>query len=161
MGTVTTIWLRIRGFLQDFCMSYNSWTFAGLDHQFSNSRTFLEFTKSWKPGEHRQSSNMQSLHLDNVQVWHASLQWRHNAVASQISSVSTICSTICSDADQRKHQSSASLAFVMGIHRWPVNSPHKGPVTRKMFSFDDVVMCSYSSLETTVNYDKSRTELCI
>ena len=44
-------------------------------------------------------------------------------------------------ADQRKHQSSASLAFVRGIHRCPVNSPHKGPVTRKMFPFDDVIMC--------------------
>ena len=47
----------------------------------------------------------------------------------------------CSDADQRKHQSSASLAFVWGIHRGPVNSPHKWPVTRKMFPFDDVIMC--------------------
>ena len=43
-------------------------------------------------------------------------------------------------ADQRKNQSSTSLAFVRGIHRWPVNSPHKGPVTRKMFPFDDVTM---------------------
>ena len=42
--------------------------------------------------------------------------------------------------DQRKHQSSASLAFVRGIHRGPVNSPHKWPVTRKMFPFDDVIM---------------------
>ena len=41
---------------------------------------------------------------------------------------------------QRKHQSSASLAFVRRIHRGPVNSPHKGPVTRKMFPFDDVIM---------------------
>ena len=40
----------------------------------------------------------------------------------------------------RKHQSSASQAFVRGIHRWPVNSPHKGPVTRKMFPFEDVIM---------------------
>ena len=40
----------------------------------------------------------------------------------------------------RKHQSSASLAFVRGIHRWPVNSPHKGPVTRKIFLFDGVIM---------------------
>ena len=47
-------------------------------------------------------------------------------------------------ADQRKYQSSASLAFVRGIHRWPVNSPHQGPVTRKMFPFDDVIMCSFS-----------------
>ena len=41
---------------------------------------------------------------------------------------------------RRKLQSSESLAFVPGIHRWPVNSPYKGPVTRKMFSFDDVIM---------------------
>ena len=32
------------------------------------------------------------------------------------------------------------MAFVRGIHQWPMNSPHKGPVTRKMFSFDDVIM---------------------
>ena len=36
----------------------------------------------------------------------------------------------------------ASLAFVLGIHQWPVNSPHKWPVTRKMFPFDDVIMHS-------------------
>ena len=42
--------------------------------------------------------------------------------------------------NQRKHQSFASLAFVREIHRWPVNSPHKWPVTRKMFPFDDVIM---------------------
>ena len=48
-------------------------------------------------------------------------------------------------ADQRKHQSSASLAFVWGIHRWPVNSSHKGPVTRKMVPFDDVIMWSIKS----------------
>ena len=43
-------------------------------------------------------------------------------------------------SDERKHQSFASLAFVRGIHRWPVNSPHQGPVNRKMFPFDDVIM---------------------
>ena len=51
-----------------------------------------------------------------------------------------VYSTVYSGSDQRKHQSSASLAFVWGIHRWPVNSPHKWPVTRKMFPFDDVIM---------------------
>ena len=61
-------------------------------------------------------------------------------MASQITSLMVVYSTVYSDADQRKHQSSASLAFVRGIHRWPVNSPHKGPVTRKMFPFDDVIM---------------------
>ena len=48
--------------------------------------------------------------------------------------------TVYSDADQRRHQSSASLVFVRGIHQRPVNSPHKWPVTRKMFPFDDVIM---------------------
>ena len=62
------------------------------------------------------------------------------AIASQITSPTIVYSTVYSDADQRKHQSSASLAFVGGIHRGPVNSPHKWPVTRKMFPFDDVIM---------------------
>ena len=61
-------------------------------------------------------------------------------IASQITSLTIVYSCVYSGADQRKHQSSASLAFVRGIHRGPVNSPHKWPVTRKMFSFDDVIM---------------------
>ena len=59
-------------------------------------------------------------------------------IASQNTSLTIVYSTVYSDADQRKHQSSASLAFMRGIHRWPVNSPHKWSVTRKMFPFDDV-----------------------
>ena len=55
-------------------------------------------------------------------------------MASQITSLTIAYSTVCSGADQRKHQSSASLAFVRRIHR------HKEPVTRKMFPFDDVIM---------------------
>ena len=62
------------------------------------------------------------------------------AIASQITSLTIVYSTVYSGADQRKHQSSASLAFVRGIHRWPVNSPHKWPETRNMFPFDDVIM---------------------
>ena len=61
-------------------------------------------------------------------------------MTSQITSLTSVYSTVYSGTDQRKHQSSASLAFVRGIHRWPVNSPHKGPVTRKLFPFDDVIM---------------------
>ena len=59
------------------------------------------------------------------------------AMASQITSLTAVYSTVYLGADQIKHQSSASLAFVRGI---PVNSPHKWPVTRKMFPFDDVIM---------------------
>ena len=68
-------------------------------------------------------------------------------MASQITSLTIVYSTICSGADQRKHQSSASLVFVWGIHRWPVNSPHKSPVTRKMFPFDDVAMSPQISMQ--------------
>ena len=60
-------------------------------------------------------------------------------MASQTTRLTNFYSTVYSGSDQRKHQSSASLAFVRGIHRWPVNSLHKGPVTRKMFPFDDVI----------------------
>ena len=67
------------------------------------------------------------------------------AIASQITSITIVYSAVYSDADQRKHQSSASLAFVQGIHRWPVNSPHKGLVTRKMFPFDDVIMQAHNT----------------
>ena len=63
-----------------------------------------------------------------------------SAIASEITSLTIAFSAIYSEADQRKHQSSASLAFVRGIHRWPVNFSHKGPVTRKMFPSDDVFM---------------------
>ena len=61
-------------------------------------------------------------------------------MASQLTSFTSVYSTVYSGADQRKHQSSASLAFVRGMHWWPVNSPHKWPVTRKTFPFDDVIM---------------------
>ena len=62
----------------------------------------------------------------------------HNAVimgamSSQITSLTIVYSTVHSGADQRKHRSSASLAFVRGIHRWPVNSPHKGQYRGKCF----------------------------
>ena len=64
-------------------------------------------------------------------------------IVSQITSLTIVYSIVYSHAEQRKHQSSASLAFVRGIQRWPVNSPPKWPVTRKMFPFDDVIMDSH------------------
>ena len=81
-----------------------------------------------------------------------------DSMASQITSLTIVYSAVYSGADQRKQQSSASLAFVRGIHRGPVNSPHKWPVTRKMFPFDDVIMGGamindsiiYQSLTTNV-----------
>ena len=81
-------------------------------------------------------------HYDNQPT----LQWRYNerddvSNPSQITRDSIVYSIFSSGADKRKYQSYASLAFVRGIHRWPVDSPPKGPVTRKMFPFDDVIMC--------------------
>ena len=72
-----------------------------------------------------------SIHYDDVIM---------STMASEITSLTIVYSTVYSGADQSKHQSSASLAFVWGIHRGPVNSPHKWPVTRKMFPFDDVII---------------------
>ena len=68
------------------------------------------------------------------------LQWRHNGCDGISNHQPRDYSTVYSAADQRKHQSSASLAFVRRIHRGPVNSRRKGPVTRKRFPFDDVIM---------------------
>ena len=64
------------------------------------------------------------------------------AIASQITSLTIVYSIVYSDADQ----SSVSLAFVRGIHREPVNSPHKWPVTREKFPFDDVIIDDTSNL---------------
>ena len=68
-----------------------------------------------------------------------------STIASQITSLTIVYSTVYSGVDQRKHQSSVALAYVRGIHRWPVNSPHKRPVTRKMLSLDDVFMIQLGS----------------
>ena len=63
-----------------------------------------------------------------------------DTIASQIPSLTIVYSIAYSDADQRKHESSASVAVVHGIHRGPMNTPHKWPVMRKIFPFDDVIM---------------------
>ena len=76
-------------------------------------------------------SNFVALHYNHVIM---------TLMASQITSLTLVYSTIYSGADQKKHQSSASLAFVREFTGDPVNSTHKGPVTRKMFPFDDVIM---------------------
>ena len=70
---------------------------------------------------------------------HIALQWRHSGRDSVSNHQPHDC--FPNPLFRRiKHQSSASLAFVRGIHRGPVNSPHKWPVMRKLFPFDDVIM---------------------
>ena len=62
---------------------------------------------------------------------HLQLAWKGHyndiimgTMASQITSLTIVYSIVYSGTDQRKHQSSASLAFVRGIHQGQVNSPH-------------------------------------
>ena len=63
-----------------------------------------------------------------------------SAMAFEIIGVSIVCSTVYLGEFQRKHHSSVSLAFVRVVHRWLVDSPHKGPIMRKIFPVDDVIM---------------------
>ena len=77
-----------------------------------------------------------------------------DAIASQITSFTIVYSTVYSDTDQRKHQSSASLAFVRGIHKWPV--------TRKMFPFDDVIIIdSYCSQQVIFQITNPLHNSCV
>ena len=82
-------------------------------------------------------SSLESLPCDRTFYYSDDIM---SMMASQITGVLIVCSTVCSSADQRKRQSSMSLAFVWGIHRCLMDSLHKGPVTRKMFPFHDVIM---------------------
>ena len=87
-------------------------------------------------------------------------------MASQITSLKIDYSSVYSGADQRKHQTSALLAFVRGIHRWPLNSMHKGPVTWKIFPFDDTIMISMKQnndimIPSWYHHDINETECLI
>ena len=87
-----------------------------------------------------------------------------SAMASQINSVSIVCLTVCSGAYQRKHQSSASLVFVREIHRWSMDSPHKGSVTLKMFP--SVTSSWYLGMKVIrdssgLKWTRERTSSCI
>ena len=85
-----------------------------------------------------------------------------SAIASQMTGVTIVYRTVCSGVNQRKHQSSASLAFVRGILRWPVNSPNKRPVTRKILPFDDVIMNYGKSLHAALSsVAKLHSTLCL
>ena len=97
---------------------------AGLLWWRENGKRFKVMAASWRL----------SLHYIDVMM---------RAIASQITGVSMVFPTV--RLDQRKQQSSAPLALVRGIHRSPVDSPQKKPVTWRMFPFDDVIMILLSS----------------
>ena len=83
-----------------------------------------------------------------------------DTMALKITSLTIVYSSVYSGANQRKHQSFASLAFVRAIHRLPVNSPRKGPVMRKMFPFDEFIMSNCdSNVHCSVCYS-SRDHIC-
>ena len=71
--------------------------------------------------------------------WSLIVHYSDAIMSTMASEISTVCSTVSSGAD-KKNQSSTSLAFVRRIHRWPMDSPHKEPVTRKMFPCDVVIV---------------------
>ena len=79
----------------------------------------------------------------NLSVTLLSLLWCHNGrdVVSNHQTRNCLLNRLFRRRS-KKASKHPSLAFVRGIHRWPMNSPHKWPVTRKMYPFDDVVMCS-------------------
>ena len=119
-------------------LSFCSWS-SSLYHlyciSFLNVKTSMEFLSLYTVSH----TQLESLQLSYKCIFHYN-DVIMGTIASQITSLTIVYSIVYSDADQIKHQSSASLAFVRGIHRGPVNSPHKWPVTRKMFPFDDVIM---------------------
>ena len=69
--------------------------------------------------------------------------------ASQLNGASVVCSTDCSGANLRKHQSSALLALVRGIPWWPVNSPKKRASNAET---DDVIMIFLCVWFFKINY---------
>ena len=131
------LWMCIYVFL---CLCVLLWNRAPWKNSVTEWFTLYKYI--WK--KKKKKKKILTDHLNDRLPWQTTAQHYNDvilsAMASQITGVSIVCSTVCSGTYQRKRQSSASLAFVTGIHRWPVNSPHKGPVTRKMFPFDDVIM---------------------
>ena len=82
-----------------------------------------------------------SINIENFYgSWQFALKWRLKSPVSRLFTQPFI------QAQIKENIKAASLAFVRGVHRWPVNSLHKGPVTCKMFSFDDVLMSDTARL---------------
>ena len=101
--------------------------------KFVRFECFRQFTMLWRDWYHVTTLEISAMGF----VYYSYVEM--NAMLSQITGVSMACSTVFRRR-LKKNQSSASLSFVWGIHRSPVNSPHEGPVTRKMFPFDYVII---------------------
>ena len=116
----STLWLGLHG---KYAKIKQKWA-GNKDDKSKIKREWLRHRWPQVLSKYSQSHRPGKLHYSDVIM---------GTIASQITSLMIVYSTVYSDTDQRKHQSSASLAFVRGIHRGPVNSPHKCPVTRKCF----------------------------
>ena len=153
-------WKNMADILQTMFSNGFSWLkIFEFRQEFHRNMLWLPVSRqavTWTSGDRIDWLN--SLWPDCAIWWHRTVStaaqvmaWHYGYVimgtmASQITSLIIVYSTVYSGADQRKHQSSASLAFVRGIHRGPVNSPHKWPVTQKKFPFDDVIMVSEQAI---------------
>ena len=119
------MWLTaFTGYSETVFIIDDYWMFSYKTGLWLSYKSKVDFSEVWG-----------AIHYDDVIM---------SEIASQITSLTIVYSAVYLDAYQRKYQSSASLAFVRGIHQGPVNSPHKWPVTRKMFPFDDVIVLCLS-----------------
>ena len=86
------------------------------------------------------------------------LLWRHNGCDSVSNHQPHHC--LLNRLFRRRSKKTSKLrvtGLCAGIHRGPVNSPHKWPVTRKMFPFDDVIMNARWSIETNISEYSSQS----
>ena len=137
-------------FFSCFDIRFHAWLYNLIHLSFSQVSWLISYLYPIISEMQQQMDNVNSLYEQTsiirqdsvIQLYYSDVIM--GSMTSLITSVSIVNSTVNSGADQTKHQSSASLAFVWGIHRWSVNSPHKEPVTRKMFPFVDVIMICWA-----------------
>ena len=115
---------------------FNTFRYVKLRQRQKNQETIAKTDHFWSWSGYNSIPNLGNHYCDVIM----------GVMVPQIISLTIVYPTVYSGADQRKHQSSASLAIVRGIHQSPVNSPHKGPVTRRMFPFDDITMNSFHAI---------------
>ena len=96
-----------------------------------------------------ENPSFQNINCSCQTFWNITVTSQMSVMASQITRVSIVYSTVCSGAHQRNQK---SWPLRREFPSWPVNSPHKGPVTRKMFPFDDVIMiCTEPGSNTDIS----------
>ena len=129
--------------LLDYFLKYSLLLFRSFNTSFQNM-WLVHFASegcflSWEQQKQNGTDNHKNYEISPIFSHHYG-DVIMSAMGSHTTGLAMVHSTVYSGTDQRKHQSSALLAFVREIHRWPVKSPHTGPVTQKMFPFDVVIM---------------------